>query len=151
LHQIALEDKWHNVANEVSNRMSIAIAMFENLGFQSHFNSEEYRKQIDGQIKSFKDQLAQAYSDCAKFPDQRQVFFSSNHRFNLGAQPFKLSALCHKGKLYGFRQPCDYNRDATTLYKQDVPESRIFIGSKPIRLKPLMTIKKKTFGGTTWE
>lgn len=149
IYQVAQSEQWTAVSTEVNQKMRNAHILLTNLGFESPFSAAKFGKQLEEQINQFKDQLAAAYKSCAKI-DAMQ-FFPGGPRFNIGDVNFPLTAICYQKKLYGFRQPGDYTRAATTMVKNGVPESRIFIGAKPMRLTPIIEITGGMFGGSGWK
>jgi hypothetical protein len=149
IYQVAQSEKWSSVTTEVNQKMRNASMLLANLGIESPFSAAKFSQQLETQISGFKDQLAAAYKDCAKI-DAMQ-FFPGGPRFNIGDLNFPLTAICYQKKLYGFRQPGDYTRAATTMVKNGVPESRIFIGAKPMRLTPIIEITGGMFGGAGWK
>lgn len=139
MYFMATESKWQPVAAEFYQRMVQAQAAFENLGFESKLSWAQITQDMQNMIAKFKSSVSTAHQACSQ--TQKFTFYVSSDLYQLGPFQFPLTALCLDYKLYIFRQPGDYNRAATTWTPYGIPETRIFMNSRPVRLNPFVSFK----------
>lgn len=136
---MATESKWQPVAAEFYQRLLQTRSAFENLGFNSRLSWQAITEDTRVSIANFKASVTEHFKSCAQ--SSKFEFYSSNQLFQLGPFQFPLTAMCVNYKLYIFRQPGDYNRAATTWAPYGVPETKIFMNTRPIRLEPFVSYK----------
>ncbi|HWU45045.1 MAG TPA: hypothetical protein VN132_16445, partial [Bdellovibrio sp.] len=145
IYSIADDQQWLTVSNDFSRKMETAIGLMENMGLEMNFSKDSFKKSLEININAFKEQLANAYQNTCNGSEDMS-FIPGITKFKLGSVEFPLTTICYQKRLYSFRQPGDYTKSATTLIKNGAPESRVFIGARPIRLSPLLEIRKNFLG-----
>lgn len=149
MYYMAVEDKWQTVSEEFYKRIMGARRFLENMGFQSKLSFPEIEKQMKQDVEDFRTQVRNVFAACGTPASNPIDFYSKNTpstTFRLGRgstlKPFPVTAICYNYELYVFRQSCDFNASASTTVPNGRPESKIFIGGRPIRLEPFLSYRK---------
>jgi hypothetical protein len=132
MYAMAIEYRWQPVAEEFYHRLHSTKRFFENMGFPSR--TKDIRSQMQLDINRFHQQVRERFSSCET--SDRMEFYITPTLFQLGHFSIPLTALCYNRQLYIFRQTCDYVGEASTMIPDGRPETRIFMGGRPIRLEP---------------
>lgn len=138
MYYMALENKWQPVAEEFYRRLLSAKRFFENMGFSARLSMTDIEAQMKNDIARFRQQVRERFRSCGA--SDRMDFYNGPDLFQLGNFRFPLTALCYNRELYVFRQTCDYNTAASTMTPEGRPETRVFIGGRPIRLEPFESL-----------
>lgn len=144
-YEIAREEKWITVANEFSRKLTGAKTVLTNMGLESLVSDHAHKEKISLELNSLRSQIDKEYEFCKA--QKEMIFVPGGQKFNLRQASFPLTAICYDQQLYVFRQPGDFTRSATTLIKDGRPESRIFIGARPVRLNAFINYKNR---GIKW-
>jgi hypothetical protein len=135
-YTLTKESDWNTVAFRYQRKMKAAIRLLENNGYISDFNAKQFDTSFVNQLSIFKKSVKEEYSFCLN--NNEMQFIPSPHRFTLFDYSFPLTTVCHNKNIYIFRRPGDLNESATTFIVNGRPESRIFFGSRPVRLEPFV-------------
>jgi hypothetical protein len=136
MYYMALQEKWQPVAEEFYKRIRGSRRFLEDIGYESKISFADIEKNMNSDVENFRKQIRTEFQSCS---NENIQFYSSRTLFNLGHYQMKVTGICYNKILYIFRQPCDYNRSASTTVPNGKPESKIFYGGRKIILEPFDT------------
>ncbi len=133
------------LAESFDKRIRSTISIMESLGVVSDKSMEDIRaalKQTENQLRS---QFTTIAAKCAKETKKSDIpqFLFNAGPIHMSNKSFPVSIVCHKGEIYVVRQPNNYATSMGTFIQDGAPESRIFNGSRKIRLEPLKLKEKQ--------
>lgn len=140
LYTLTKTSDWSSISLRYEKRIRSAMRLLERNGYIANFNSVDFEKNYAEQLLTFKKSIQEEYSFC-RDSDEMQ-FVPSPKKFEFMGFIFPLTTICHNKNIYIFRRPGDLNESATTFIVNGRPESRIFFGSRPVRLDPFIGGKK---------
>ncbi len=83
-------------------------------------------------------QLKPLQSSCADLARRRQLgFFPGHGPLKVDQYEFFAMVLCWEKKFYIVRQPFEFKKYMTTTFEDNQPQSRIFVGGRPVKLEAL--------------
>ena len=143
LYSVAVESNWIVVATTLNEKIRFVLQALDLMGVSGNETAKLIQDAQVAAHATFIKQLEPYIKNCKKVSSKESYslggFWPERGPFALGAVQFPLTMVCYQNNLYLVRQPGDYLNYMTTMIRNGAPESRIFIGSRPIRLFPVKT------------
>lgn len=149
MYAIAQEQRWAPVAEQFFSKARMAAMILENLGINHETDIAGIQGRINQAVVNFRRQLETHQRRCQQY--RQTLILTPTERFTLGAYQIPLTIVCASStagadrephmELHMIRQPGDYQRSMVTMIFNGRPQSRIFMGARPVRLYPLQGLQ----------
>lgn len=149
LYEIAESENWQSLAQVLFKKVkAVSAALSLTSGYERDESTADKLKSIQTNLE---EQLKPHVKECNAQRDNKKIFWPRRGPFLVNEQRFYLTMICYDQTLYAVRQPGDYDRSMTTRIFEGVPHSKIFNGSRRIKLFPLtITIKSPAKSFASW-